>query len=515
MGSCCTAQFLHACPTNPRLCSCQNHADCAAGWYCSDAVAPGGAWVCRPCEGTALSAAPAIPSDRRGCGALGSRCCSRDYLRQCPSSPQRCSCTRHEDCVLGMYCAQGGFCRTCTEGVNSTQCASFDNDCCSAAFLEVHCNDPQFPAVNLYEPETNPRVDPHSCRSRMRWAPCPVGWQPNEDRTACEPCVDGWSGPGGSLSGTCSQCEPGRAGTGGLCDIKCEENEQPTYNRMRCESCQAGRTSKDGTFCECGDGLEPVGLGCQELRWVRWGAIGFIAFLVIVLELIAVCSYSCVKHDARTPHQLVVATCGRLCASPEPLAFISVGVGATLCTIGVVYLFYCAAASCNLTPPIPLILFGGSLVGLAIRYLFSPGPRILTVTCPPGVLGGSVLRVDDSGQPVLNAYGDPIVNSGPALNKVLFSSYAVVVPDDVIPGQQFTVCVDLPEAASGNGGGWQFTKFVRSTCCCSNTVMQDFDDAGINPQKADHGFNQDRRLSSASYYSSASRVDTTNARIGS
>mgnify|MGYP003336213250 CR=1 FL=1 len=71
-----------------------------------------------------------------------SRCCSRDYLRQCPSAPQRCSCTRHDDCVLGMYCAQGGYCRTCTEGVNSTHCASFDNDCCSAAFLEVQCNDP-------------------------------------------------------------------------------------------------------------------------------------------------------------------------------------------------------------------------------------------------------------------------------------------------------------------------------------------------------------------------------------
>lgn len=475
MGSCCTAQFLHACPSNPHVCSCQSHGDCAPGWYCSDAVAPGGAWTCRPCGSVGLSSSPPISPSRHSCPALGSRCCSRDYLRQCPSAPQRCSCTQHDDCVRGMYCAHGGYCRTCTDGVNSTHCASFDHDCCSAAFLEEQCNDPGFPAVNLYEAETNPRVDPHRCRSRMRWAPCPVGSQPNEARTACESCADGWSGPGGSLSDTCTQCNPGRAGTGGLCDTQCEENEQPTYNRLRCESCQSGRTSTDGTFCQCSEGFEPVGRDCHELQWIRWHAAGMIALLLIALELIGACAYSCVKHTVRTPLQAAMAMFERFSALPYPLAFVSVGVGATLCTIGTVYLFYCAAASCNLTPPIPLILFGGSLGGLGIRYLFSTGPRVLTVTCPAGVLGGAVLRVDDRGHPVLNPYGDPVVAAGPALNKILFSSYAVVVPEDVKPGQQFTICIE--SKAAETDGYWGLAELARCTCCkrSSNAVMQDYD----------------------------------------
>eukprot|EP01043_Picozoa_sp_COSAG02_P063685 COSAG02_NODE_9095_length_2333_cov_2.237243_2_plen_556_part_00 len=475
MGSCCTAQFLHACPSNPRLCSCQRHTDCAAGWYCSDAVASGGALICRPCDNTAPSSSVPIPSNRRSCAAIGSRCCSRDYLRQCPSAPQRCSCTRHDDCVLGMYCAQGGYCRTCTEGVNSTHCASFDNDCCSAAFLEVHCNDPQFPAVNMYGLESNPRVDPHRCRSRMSWAPCPVGSQPNKERTACESCADGWSSLGGSLSDTCSRCEPGRAGTGGLCDIKCKENEQPTYNRLQCESCQSGRTSTDGTFCQCSGNFEPVGLDCHEVQWIRWRAAGLIALVLIASELIGACAYSCAKNNVRTPLQAAMVMADLFCASPHRSSFAAIGAGATLCGIGTVYLFYCAAAACNLTPPIPLILGGGFLCGLAIRHLFSIGPRIVTVTCPPGVLGGSVLRVDDRGQPVLNAYGDPIVDAGPALNRILFSSYAVRIPDDVIPGQQFTISIESKDP--GPDGEWRWADLMRCNRCqrSSNAVMHDYD----------------------------------------
>eukprot|EP01046_Picozoa_sp_COSAG06_P016994 COSAG06_NODE_1140_length_10558_cov_34.662492_6_plen_541_part_00 len=461
MGSCCTEQFLHACPANPRQCSCSEHSDCAPGWFCSDAVTPGGAWTCRPCSAAALP-------DR--CAALGSRCCARDFLRQCPSAPQRCPCAQHADCVLGMYCAKGGMCRTCTEGVNTTHCASFDDDCCSAAFLNVHCNDPLFPAANLFVPETNPRVDPHRCQSRMRWAPCPVGHQPNADRSACEPCADGWSGPGGSLSGTCSQCEAGRAGTRGLCDSRCTENEQPTYNRLRCETCQAGRTSLDGAFCQCSEGFEPVGLQCQDLRWVRWQAAGLIAVLVIVMGCIGACVHGCIHNNVRSPLRAGVLMCERFCASAEPLAYAGVGLGTTLCMIGVAYFFYCAAASCNLSPPIPLILFGGSLGGAATCYLFSIGPRVLKVVCPPGVLGGTVLRVDDDGQPVLNSYGDPIVSAGSALTRVLYSSHAVVVPEDVIPGQQFTVRI---------GGVSTPGHSVNRRCCKRrNVVIDDFDDAG-------------------------------------
>lgn len=147
-GACCTEEFLHKCPANPRRCSCVEHADCAPGWFCSDAVPPGGAWTCRPCGAAALTSTPPLPAARRGCPALGSRCCGRDYLRQCPAAPQACPCSHHDDCVRGMYCAQGGLCATCSGGVNTTHCASFDADCCSAAFLR-HCDDPLFPRTNV------------------------------------------------------------------------------------------------------------------------------------------------------------------------------------------------------------------------------------------------------------------------------------------------------------------------------------------------------------------------------
>lgn len=123
---------------------------------------------------------------------------------------------------------------------------------------------------------------------------------------------------------------------------------------------------------------------------------------------------------------------------------------------------------------------------------------MLTVTCPPGVLGGSVLRVDDDGQPVLNPYGEPIVNAGPALNKVLFSSYAVVVPDDVVPGQQFTIRVEVD--AYGKDSDRRLVSMARCSCCKrSNVVMDDLHDAGITrspplPARDLDGQQSERRL---------------------
>jgi hypothetical protein len=189
MGACCTAEFLHKCPANPRRCSCGEHADCAPGWFCSDAVPPGGAWTCLQCG----SSTSAMPAARRDCPALGSRCCGRDYLRQCPDAPHTCPCSHHDDCVRGMYCAQSEsndgqlVCVTCTAGVNTTVCASFDTDCCSAVFLR-HCDDPLFPRTNVFVPETNPRVDPHECRRRMvsfRFATAFCQWCVS----ACRICV--------------------------------------------------------------------------------------------------------------------------------------------------------------------------------------------------------------------------------------------------------------------------------------------------------------------------------------
>jgi len=76
---------------------------------------------------------------------------------------------------------------------------------------------------------------------------------------------------------------------------------------------------------------------------------------------------------------------------------------------------------------------------------------------------------------VLNPYGDPIVAAGPALNKILFSSYAVVVPEDVKPGQQFTICIE--SKAAETDGYWGLAELARCTCCkrSSNAVMQDYD----------------------------------------
>jgi hypothetical protein len=128
----------------------------------------------------------------------------------------------------------------------------------------------------------------------------------------------------------------------------------------------------------------------------------------------------------------------------SPLAFAAVGLGVTACMVGVVYMVYCSAVGCNLSPPIPLILIGGTLIAMAIRHLCSKGRRLLKVTCPAGIAGGEILRVDDNGQAVLSPYGDPITD-GPALSRVLFSTHAVLVPEEILPGQQFNVWLGTDE----------------------------------------------------------------------
>lgn len=319
-------------------------------------------------------------------------------------------------------------------------------------------------------PEANQRVDPSECSTRMRWAPCLVGYQPESNaptaehlyEMSCERCADGKSGPGGSLSETCAHCGAGRAGTGGLCNSHCSVDEQPAYNRLRCESCKAGRSSPDGAFCQCDEGLETAGVGrwgwpldCRDTRWIHWKAVGLIALGAVTVEAIGFCIYTCAVHDhlRSSPLRAGFFMCDWFCTSGSPVAFATVGLGVTACMVGFVYMVYCGTVGCNLIPPIPLILIGGTFIALSIVHLFSVGERLLKVTCPAGIAGGEILRVDDDGQAVLNPYGDPITD-GPALHRVLFSTHAVLVPEGILPGQQFNVWVGK-EPSSG-----------RCSCCC-------------------------------------------------
>ena len=264
MGACCSEVFLHRCPTNPHGCSCTRHADCAPGWYCSDAVPAGAALRCRPCsaEGFATAALyasavaaapPVVPASRAACPALGGRCCTADYLSQCPAAPQGCPCTAHGDCVSGMYCASsdtsgrrgarssGGWCRVCSDGINATRCSSYDGDCCSAPLWHEQCAAASFPRYNSFVPEENPRQDPAECGRRLRWAPCAEGHEPREVCTY----VDGSCAPRGHSRRFPSR--PARALTARLLRAA-DGRPGQTICRIDCLPCADGSTSVGGSL---------------------------------------------------------------------------------------------------------------------------------------------------------------------------------------------------------------------------------------------------------------------------
>jgi hypothetical protein len=173
--------------------------------------------------------------------------------------------------------------------------------------------------------------------------------------------------------------------------------------------------------------------------------------LSVTVEAIGACIFTCAAHDhvRPSPMRACLFLCGKFCNSGAQLAFAAVGLGVTACAVGIVYAFYCIHDGCSISPPIPLILIGGTFIAMAVRHLFSAGQRLLKVTCPAGVAeGGTIIRVDDNGHVLLTPYGDPITD-GPALHRVLFSTHAVLVPEGVLPGQQFNVWIGKePTAAS-------------------------------------------------------------------
>lgn len=170
LHDCCSAAFLHQCPSNPTQCcdsdddcsadeKCDNkghcqasavhvctvNEDCQTGEFC--AALQGGSHECKPCSSNTKS---------QCYDNSGGKCCSPAFLEQCPSNPAQCcnsdddcsadekcsaghcvACTQDGDCSEGEYCDQTGSCYDCLS-VAVYGCDDISGDCCSPSFL-VQC----------------------------------------------------------------------------------------------------------------------------------------------------------------------------------------------------------------------------------------------------------------------------------------------------------------------------------------------------------------------------------------
>ena len=97
---------------------------------------------------------------------------------------------------------------------------------------------------------------------------CPIGKEPNRNRTACQNCSDLelWldgecrrcpSGsqpnpnPGFGFRAVCADCPPGFAGLDGDC-VLCEAGKEPTVDRTECTFCSPGTVSDQATLASVG-----------------------------------------------------------------------------------------------------------------------------------------------------------------------------------------------------------------------------------------------------------------------
>lgn len=240
----------------------------------------GGATDCLPCVSGTYSA------DGRKC-------------LECPGSfyvnPSQTGCLPVPSCMVGAiegtYTPDDGkTCLPCPDGTevmtNTSGC-----DLCSGnqvSPLGVTCrsclpgtqpNDATASWRNEWRrtKHTNSRTDCVSCEEVSRAAystdgiiclDCPLGKEPNWNRTACMNCSSDqlWlfgecrdcpSGTEPNPAGfpaprhTCRDCLPGYAGVDGVCTL-CEEGKEPTPDRTACDYCTPGTTSDETRLATLG-----------------------------------------------------------------------------------------------------------------------------------------------------------------------------------------------------------------------------------------------------------------------